>query len=648
MKRKNRYLQILISLLTIGGVAAWVFIYTIPSMEKNSLLFGYSAYRIVLGGVMLVVLAGMGWLSIKAFTDAVWLERVSKGLESCLIEEEQLLPLVGNLTLLILLGAGIFTFYHSQWAYLMGMIVSVIERSFSVILWGYAAIFLILVYLLLQYTGLYRQRGKPFSIGKMARSLYLMTLVLITIFHWATLFFRLETLTVINGWFWDPVRKASQKSDILFLAVALISIGVVWYLLSIRRPNWRQVALLILLGYFLQISFGFIEGGGYESLRQKYIRTDHRRYAQYACSDPELVNVLQDYENQYGDDYYLGTKPPGIMAFYIITQNLSDMFYQTRNSGGDAAHLPSSETVSDDCYQRLTSFMSIAFPLLAVIILIVLFKLSKIYLDEDTWLYPGLLYIFMPSVLLMPIFLDQALYPLLFLFGIYWAARASDNQSPIRGFLLGVYLNLTLFLSFSLLPLVALSIIWIMVDYLSNRATRQLRPTIIVLISVITGFLAAYLTLAGIFNYDFIIRYQNALAQHREFMQFELTMHYLRDSIILNNVEFATWIGIPVFLIFLARAGRAVRAFIKREQRALDWLVAAFTAMYIGLNALGQTMGEVGRLWIFMMPMIAFFAASELKAIFKMKRFGLATMLALQLITVIMIYKFQDINGLFF
>ena len=38
-----------------------------------------------------------------------------------------------------------------------------------------------------------------------------------------------------------------------------------------------------------------------------------------AAKDPALIPVLRNYESLYGSDWYLGTKPPGVLAVYLLT-----------------------------------------------------------------------------------------------------------------------------------------------------------------------------------------------------------------------------------------------------------------------------------------------------------------------------------------
>ena len=90
---------------------------------------------------------------------------------------------------------------------------------------------------------------------------------------------------------------------------------------------------------------------------------------------------------------------------------------------------------------------------------------------------------------------------------------------------------------------------------------------------------------------------------------------------------------------------KSTMAIIKKKTNSLDCLVAAFLATYAALNVLGQTKEEVGRLWVFMVPIISLFALVELKTLFTRKDTGIYLVISFQLITTMFTFKFQDFFG---
>jgi hypothetical protein len=70
-------------------------------------------------------------------------------------------------------------------------------------------------------------------------------------------------------------------------------------------------------------------------------------------------------------------------------------------------------------FDRLTRLISWIFPFISFLVVIPLYYLSRHFLGEQQAVLPSLLYLFAPNILLIPLFLDQVLYPLLFLVCIF-------------------------------------------------------------------------------------------------------------------------------------------------------------------------------------------------------------------------------------
>jgi len=159
----------------------------------------------------------------------------------------------------------------------------------------------------------------------------------------------------------------------------------------------------------------------------------------------------------------------------------------------------------------------------------------------------------------------------------------------------------------------------------------------------------------GIFRfalgYDAISRYGNAMAQHRWHKDFIFDLPHVLEAMYVNNAETVLWLGMPVVLLVLFRLVRSIINFIKKKSSKLDGLVAAFFLTYLFLNLFGQTRTEVARLWVFLTPLLALFAGTELRTLFssdlkntRWQTWGIYLVLALQNITLLLIYKFQDMK----
>ncbi len=104
--------------------------------------------------------------------------------------------------------------------------------------------------------------------------------------------------------------------------------------------------------------------------------------------------------------------------------------------------------------------------------------------------------------------------------------------------------------------------------------------------------------------------------------------------------EFVTWSGPALILLFLS----ALPVYLRRPTRA-GGLLLAFLLTYLALNLLGQTHGEVQRLWIFLLPPVCLYAAPQTRKLFPRAFPGVALALTLQLLTALLTYAFQDFYG---
>jgi uncharacterized membrane protein YoaK (UPF0700 family) len=66
---------------------------------------------------------------------------------------------------------------------------------------------------------------------------------------------------------------------------------------------------------------------------------------------------------------------------------------------------------------------------------------------------------------------------------------------------------------------------------------------------------------------------------------------------------------------------------------------------YLAVGLLGQTNGEVQRLWLFMVPLVCLFVAEETQTLFKRRESGIVLVVILQLVTLFLTVKFQDFYG---
>lgn len=80
----------------------------------------------------------------------------------------------------------------------------------------------------------------------------------------------------------------------------------------------------------------------------------------------------------------------------------------------------------------------------------------------------------------------------------------------------------------------------------------------------------------------------------------------------------------------------------KKKPGLLDLMLLGFLVTFVALNFFSQTRSEVGRLWLFLVPVLAVIAAPQAVSLNRKPIRSLWFILVLQLFTVWITYHFQD------
>jgi hypothetical protein len=118
--------------------------------------------------------------------------------------------------------------------------------------------------------------------GSILMGLFVTLIVAVTVAHWMILFFRLDVFFNIPGWKWYFYVLPYQPLQWLALPLAGITIWVVIFIMNDPQRAWRNLVLLVLLGYLIQVGYGYVKGQGFESLRLKYADSVFNGYARIA------------------------------------------------------------------------------------------------------------------------------------------------------------------------------------------------------------------------------------------------------------------------------------------------------------------------------------------------------------------------------
>lgn len=615
-----------------SGVYALVLYFRTPSMERNAFLLGYSKGRLLAGGVFLLpifLLFLAAAMSIRRpDIVAVRLRQFNN-----LLSRSSTLILISLFISLAITSIGLFVLFLFYFDVVPGLPYQFkisIKYAFPALLWailmpGIASI--VIIYL-------YRQTIRQYLLPH--KGIYTITLsfllIILTAFHWVTLITRASWPQMIPGWFWDYVPKPFQSSHLIAAGSVILAAIITWNILTNPSKMARNVFLVFIIGVLLQFGFGFALGSGIESVRDKYTNTPLSEQLRYACEIQEgIIPSIANYKEIYGDLFWSETKPPGLMSFYIISRELVDLVS------------PGSMKDTSECFTILSSIYAYIIPLLAASVIFFLYIIEKLLTPKDVTLTPALLYVAAPNFILMLLVPDQFLFPPLFIASVATLAYALTKNSFGGAVLTGILVYLSIFVSFSLLPLLGLCVAWFFIESTKkNREPNSFRRLLIVFCGIGLGIAILWLLGQSIVHYDPIERYSIALKSHRINKVYKASMPTIFEYSLLNNLEFIFWSSVPIFFLAAVGSLRVSISAFRRQINIRESLAAASLITWLALNILGQTRGETGRIWLFNLPLVAIIASMEIDVSYHSRRRIVMIILIVQLITSVFMFMFMD------
>jgi len=628
--RRIASVQALLALTTLEGLLAVGAIFATQSMERNAFILGFSLARILVGLSFLVLVIVFAGGTLRAYLKPGWTQRIVERLDVALTLNERRLPtcflalmytfIVGTYVLLVFRGG-----YVSAPAVLLRVAV---DRFVGGTVWIVLVPLQLSALMVSWYSGDLRQALFRSGRGYLRPALFLVLTA--STLQWITLALRVDWLYEIQGWFWLYAVKRLRPSHGYLVLAVLVALAVAGAIL--RRPTLhaRNLMLCIGLAFILQAGFGFAQGQGFESMRLKYVNTPLSDEMRLACEfEGGVLGSVRDYEASHGRDFWLGTKPPGFFAFYLAFRALT------------ATIRPEILVYSTTCFDVLSRVAAFVMPLLASLVVVPLYGLERLLSRDDGVHVSGLLYACVPSVLLMPLIPDQFLFPLLFMVSVAVLAMAMVNRSFLIGALAGIFFYLSLFVSFSLLPLMGLGLAWIAFEHFWGKGGRGGTLTMPVL-GLCTGVAAAWVALFLAADYNPIVRMVAALEYHRHLKEIANTPASVLTYALLNSVEFAVWNGFALITLLVGSLVRSVTVFVRRQGEMRDSLGLAYGAAFLGLLVGGQTEGEVGRLWIFLVPVAWVLIGSLASRLLNDQSRSVRMVMAFQLITASLMFLNMD------
>jgi hypothetical protein len=437
----------------------------------------------------------------------------------------------------------------------------------------------------------------------MKNQLLLGIVLLSAIGYCLILLFHIPLFQNLSDWFW---RFTDTPQASLWLVFPLLVISAIVIAVILQRPERHKLnlSLLIILGYCLQMGFGFSEGRGLDGLRDHMVNRGHSDFISVALAHPEPLKVARNYEDLASQDelgQYPQAKPPGALLVYIITQKVSALFFAANSD--------------QEKIQTVATFAAFVYPLLTYLVIIPLFFFCRLFLPVKVVLMACALFIFTPNVTLITMHLDQALYPLLFMTTLYLWSQAFLACNYPMAVLAGMVAYISLFVTFSLLPVMPLGILVLLAFFGENKnAPRKLFSLIKIIGLFAIGYLICDVLARLLFNYDIMLRYENAMTFHRAWKTWIPGTRFTLYFAFLNYLEFACWTGFPLAILFLANSSRAVLGIARKNLNTENIFSISLIVILFMLGFFGKTKNETGRLWIFLIPFACALIAYEIQS----------------------------------
>jgi hypothetical protein len=487
----------------------------------------------------------------------------------------------------------------------------VAARGLAWLMWSAAA--LIALYHTLLAVQIVRRPNQPLLLG----------MVFATVLLCESYLLNVPIFQLLPHWFWSLRFKELENGWIL-IALLPILFGALHLVFANPTKVTRNLLLLILAGTMLQYGIVAMDGNPSDGLRHRLLDTGHGGFPRAAAEGRSLVEVIADYDQLLAEgqlaDYPFGTKPPGTLAFFVLCAGLAEMLQ-----------------ISGTHLEQVTMLATFLFPVLTYLALVPLFLISRQYVGtKEAWV-PCCLYISLPNVVLMNMHLDQFLLPQLGLWFVFALVVAHRRGSVLVGVLSGVLLYLCTFVSFSLIPLAAMGSV-VLFDR-STRASGTRTGTYLVL-----GFFCSYGLLYSIIDYNAAERVLAAVARHSQWKVESWGILSTAYFAALNTVEFALWCGLPVAVLCGGEICRSARS-LWSDKRVTEESALSAALLVTGgfLLIFGRTVGETGRLWLFLAPVVAFCAAVALSRLRPDRLLsGTALMVTLQMAVILTLKRHQD------
>jgi hypothetical protein len=447
------------------------------------------------------------------------------------------------------------------------------------------------------------------------KSRHLIALLGVTVATMAFVGSGFPGLATVPGWFYRPLQRGLGEAWPLALGGVLLP-ALVWGALVAARRGRRAVALLLLTGasFGAQVTFSLADAEGLHAVwRWQY--QGHGEMAQVAHARRDRrIETLRDYESLVARrslGVFTPSKPPGALGMYMAVDGVAQALPVERWLGPLVRDARGHARIAHRAESAALAF--VLFPFLTALLVPLAFWLGRVLLRDDAVGYGGaLLAASSPAVLLIQQHLDGAIYPALALSSCALAVTGMRRRAPWWTALGGLAWGLSVYVSFSLLPVVGLALG--VLALVAIEDARAEGPWMAAhrggwhAAAFAAGALLALGALVALLDFQLAARLTGALAYHDQWKRGVPTGPWRAWALL----EFALYFGFPLAAAFLWRAGTAVVRLATQRLRPVE-LVPVGMLAFLGLLSAVAGTNEVARLWLFLVPFVALATATGLR-----------------------------------
>ncbi len=402
--------------------------------------------------------------------------------------------------------------------------------------------------------------------------------------------------------------------------------------LSPERLNRRQevglLAALVLLALLVQAAVLFVEREDVPALLfDRIVSPTANGYFTVAASVGDVGQMLRTYPTQMKAFPYQhpSTHPPGLVLAYLAVLRVMGRLPALAEPLGMWARTFRCADMGlmalSNVQLAAASLLALLKPALSTLTLLPLYSAGRRLYGVKGALRSCLFYTLVPAVSLFATAPDQ-LYPLFTCLTVYWLMLAVEDQRWSYALLAGLALSVATFMSAVNVMLLALPAIYfgLRLTFGSDRGHFSRRHLFLSTAAFFVGLASvwvAYQIVFGVSPFEILdaathdlkippLPTNPTLADYLGRIAARLRevnggRSYL-TWVIYNLYDYFAFLGLPLLALLGPAVPGAIQKLRPRQLTAYETLPLAFVLALLVLDLSGIIRGEVGRIWLFLMP----------------------------------------------